>query len=144
MTVASFRLMRRSRGVTRRGVEAHSADPIRVSEAIVTDVMEKLALREAGRAFADFQRGEIGPACLVSNFLPDVHRISHRTLFLHGRGDRLVPQSGIEAAADRMPDATLNLMEAGHWPMRERPEEFNAAVAAFLEQQSGIDRPNTV
>ncbi|AVT30763.1 alpha/beta hydrolase [Plantactinospora sp. BC1] len=43
-----------------------------------------------------------------------------------------IPQSLLAATADRMPDATLVTIAAGHYVHQERPAEFLAAVDGFL------------
>jgi 4,5:9,10-diseco-3-hydroxy-5,9,17-trioxoandrosta-1(10),2-diene-4-oate hydrolase len=55
------------------------------------------------------------------------------TLIVWGRQDRVLPVSYAHAAAQTLPHAELRVLDrCGHMPQLERPEEFNAAVAAFL------------
>jgi len=49
-----------------------------------------------------------------------------------GGADSSVPQDLLAATADRMPDATLLTIAAGHNVHREQPAEFLAAVEQFL------------
>ncbi len=51
--------------------------------------------------------------------------ISVPSLVVHGRGDAIVPVGAAEFLADRMPDATLQLLPAGHAPHLTRPQAFN-------------------
>ncbi|MGF1463504.1 MAG: alpha/beta fold hydrolase [Maricaulaceae bacterium] len=59
---------------------------------------------------------------------------AHPTLFIHGQDDRLVPLDAAKNAAKRIPCARVEVMNAGHWPMRECPGAFNAIVLRFLAQ----------
>jgi len=59
--------------------------------------------------------------------------IAAPTLLVWGERDALVPLAHAEALAALLPGATLTVVEgAGHVPMWERPEAFNAALAEFL------------
>lgn len=54
------------------------------------------------------------------------------TLLIGGGPDSHIPQELLAELADRMPDATLVTIAAGHHVHRHRPEEFVAAVRDFL------------
>ncbi|WP_028921039.1 alpha/beta fold hydrolase [Pseudonocardia acaciae] len=55
------------------------------------------------------------------------------TLVVVGGEDEFTPISDAELIADRVPDATLEIVHgAGHLPNLERPAEFNAALEHFL------------
>ncbi|GDY29489.1 alpha/beta fold hydrolase [Gandjariella thermophila] len=57
------------------------------------------------------------------------------TLVMHGRRDAVVDPAAGEYAAATIPGATLRWFDdAGHAPFLERPEEFTAELAAFLEK----------
>lgn len=50
-----------------------------------------------------------------------------------GRDDAYTPVADAEALHAALPDSTLVVVErAAHLPNLERPEEFDAALAAFL------------
>jgi pimeloyl-ACP methyl ester carboxylesterase len=64
---------------------------------------------------------------------PHLERISAPTLLVWGDRDYLVPPKHGPLLREAIPDARLLLLPgAGHVPMEDRPEAFNAAVAAFL------------
>jgi pimeloyl-ACP methyl ester carboxylesterase len=55
------------------------------------------------------------------------------TLFVHGRGDKLIPVDAARKAAALVPGARLAELDTGHWPMREDPAAFADAVLPFLQ-----------
>lgn len=60
--------------------------------------------------------------------------ISAPTLVIHGEADTTIPIRAANTLAGRIPNARLlSLPGIGHLPQWERPEEFNAAVLAFLD-----------
>lgn len=125
-------VLRRSRWATRHALGQIFSDPARVKEALVDEVLEVLRSGNGLSTFGQFQRGEIGPRKLHTVLTPKLDRIQSETLIVHGLCDRLVPVCDARRAAASMPCAKLSTMYAGHWPMRERPEEFNEIVLDFL------------
>jgi pimeloyl-ACP methyl ester carboxylesterase len=59
------------------------------------------------------------------------------TLVIGGGPDSQIPQQMLAGMADRMPDATLVTVPAGHHVHANRPAEFVAAVADFLTARAG-------
>jgi len=54
-------------------------------------------------------------------------------LVVYGEHDRLTPSECHEYLADGLPDAELvEIPDAAHLPMVERPEAFNEAVSEFF------------
>lgn len=126
-------LMRGSRWATRRALASIFADPERIDEALVEEVLDALREGDGLSTFGRFQRGEVGPRRLRTVLMQGLGRVRASTLIVHGEGDALVPLADARAAAERIPDARLVTLDAGHWPMRERPERFNEIVVDFLE-----------
>lgn len=62
-----------------------------------------------------------------------ITRIRHPTLVVWGRHDRIFPAAFAMKLAREVPDARLELMDAGHSPHEERPEEFVSVVSEFFE-----------
>ncbi|MCO5198781.1 MAG: alpha/beta fold hydrolase [Anaerolineae bacterium] len=55
------------------------------------------------------------------------------TMIIHGADDQIVPIDEAQYMAEAIPDAEfVRLVDAGHLPPIEQPEEFNKAVARFL------------
>jgi pimeloyl-ACP methyl ester carboxylesterase len=96
------------------------------------------ASRDAARAIADAQDPEAiarGLEALAgrADRLPDLPRIEAPCLVIVGSEDVLTPPPFAETLAERLPNADLVVIEgAGHLSALERPDEFAAAVDAFL------------
>ncbi len=84
-------------------------------------------------------------ACMDFDTTDRVPGIRARTLIIGGMEDALMPPSGLRELADRIPRATLRLIErAGHGVFEERKEEFDQAIIEFLdaeERAAEQDRP---
>jgi pimeloyl-ACP methyl ester carboxylesterase len=129
----TYGLMRRSRRLTRWGMRSIFAGP--VPEAVVDESFAALQLANAGEPFITFQRSELLPDRLNTCYAQRLGELSMPVLLIHGDGDTLVPLSAAQDAVQQIPHARLKIMEkTGHWPPRERPEQFNAAVLAFLDE----------
>lgn len=130
----TYGLMRRSRHLTRWGIRSIFAGP--VPEAVVNESFAALQLANAGEPFIAFQRSELLPDRLNTCYAPRLGELPMPVLLIHGNQDTLVPLSAAQEAARRIPNARLEVMEkTGHWPPRERPTQFNAAVLAFLGEE---------
>lgn len=132
LNTLSYALMRRNRGVLVKALQMIFADPAKLTDDIVDEVAEILQTSAVGRVFSNFQRGEMTLRGLRTVLTPQLKAVHHPALFIHGRSDNLVPLVDVQAAASKMPSARVDVMDAGHWPMRECPLEFNEKVVAFL------------
>lgn len=132
----SYAMMRRYPKLLRRSLEAIFADPNKITPDILSDVEDALRLAGDGAPFSHFQRGEMTITSLRSVFTNELPGIRHPTLFIHGRQDSLVPLEAVTTAATSMQNARVEIMDAGHWPMRERPKEFNKIVMSFLSTRA--------
>lgn len=134
LNVWSYGLMRSNPWMLRQALGSIFADPANVAAEILTEVRDLLDRPDVALAFSRFQRGEMTPSRLRTFLTPYLHSIQQPTLFVQGRHDTLVPLEAVQDAASRMPNAKLELMEAGHWPMREDPDRFNAIIMQFLAE----------
>jgi pimeloyl-ACP methyl ester carboxylesterase len=66
-----------------------------------------------------------------------VTRIRRPTLVVWGREDRVYPAHHALKLVREVPDARLELFDAGHAPHAERPEEFALCVRQFCEGKRG-------
>jgi pimeloyl-ACP methyl ester carboxylesterase len=69
----------------------------------------------------------------TSSLVADTARVQAPTLVVWGRSDRVFPPSVGQRVARQIRGATLRLMDTGHAPQEERPEELAAVVGRFLE-----------
>ncbi|BCX05429.1 MAG: alpha/beta hydrolase [Candidatus Roseilinea sp.] len=128
-----YAALRNHRAWVRASLGRIFANPTRLTDDLVDDVYEELRKPNAGQAFTIFQRHELLPDRLRTNYMERLGEIAAPTCFVHGDKDALVPVTGAREAAARLPGAKLHVMHnCGHWPQRERPEEFNAIITEFL------------
>lgn len=103
-----------------------------------------LAVRHATPAFMPVlirDALKMGPATLwraardllAEDVREDLRKIEPPTLLIWGENDPLIPPTVGGLLREEIPDSRLILLRsAGHVPMFDRPEEFNAALLAFL------------
>lgn len=64
-----------------------------------------------------------------------VRRLQVPTLVMAGADDPVVPRSLVEELASLIPGARMVVVpDAGHLPNRDRPEVFDEALTAFVDQ----------
>ncbi|WP_331232780.1 alpha/beta fold hydrolase [Natronorarus salvus] len=129
----TYGALRNSRRLMRASVRRMVGSPDVVTPGMVVEIEREAKREDAGLAFNRFQRAEVGWNGLRTEFSDRLHELSVPTLFVHGAEDTLVPPEASIRAATLAPDAELEMMEGvGHWPPRERPEEFAGLVREFL------------
>jgi len=70
-----------------------------------------------------------------ADFTAELAKIAVPTLVVHGGDDAIIPVSEARAMAETIPGAELAILpDCGHLPTLERPDDFNVAVADFLER----------
>lgn len=99
------------------------------------DVVERMR-----RRLASMSRNGYIAGCLAvrdASFVDRIARIDNPTLVIAGADDLATPPSTSRAIADASRDARFVLVpEAGHFSSIETPAIFNAALLAFLEEDS--------
>ncbi len=129
----SWWLLGRSKALTRASLQQIFYDPNALSETLVNEVYEEIRRPQAGKAFRSFQRHEALRDRLRTNYLDRLGEIQAETLFIHGEQDRLVPLECAREAHANLPGSRLEILPAcGHWPQREKPDEFNRILLDFL------------
>lgn len=63
-----------------------------------------------------------------------IPRVGAPTLVIWGRLDRICPAAFGSRLAREIPGARLDMLDAGHAPNEERPDEFVRSVTAFLKK----------
>lgn len=130
----SYWLFRQSRSMVRWSLLASLiSSPERLTDQLVDDVFEASRDPQAGKAFSSFQRHDLTWNGLRTNYLDRLPEIQAPTLFIHGEKDPAVPLIYAQQAHKRVAGSRLHVMPGClHWPMRDRPEEFNQVLAEFL------------
>ncbi|GAA0198004.1 alpha/beta fold hydrolase [Haladaptatus pallidirubidus] len=126
----AFSLLARSRWMTAlalRSVVSGKPDDELVSEAFAE------VRRHGGTAWEGFQRSEVEPSGLRTNYVGRLPDLTVPTLLIHGERDPIVPVSWAVRAGSLIPDAEVRIVPTcGHMPPREKPDEFQKIVQAFF------------
>jgi pimeloyl-[acyl-carrier protein] methyl ester esterase len=70
----------------------------------------------------------------VADLRDELPRIDRPVLLIHGEQDGICPAAASAYMAERLPEATLEILPGcGHAPFMTRPEQFNQLLAAFLK-----------
>lgn len=133
VTRITYALLRRSRRWARAALRSIFANPDAITDELAEETFAEMQRLNAGAAFAQFQKREVLLRGLRTVYIERLHEITAPTLFIHGARDRLVPLACAREAQQRIPNAKLHVMHhCGHWPQRERPDEFNDILIGFL------------
>jgi pimeloyl-ACP methyl ester carboxylesterase len=133
MSDMTYAVLKRSRSLAGASLKAIFADPQHITPDLIDDVFAEIRKAGTGDAFAQFQKHEVTRAGVRTNFMDRLHEISALTCFIHGEKDSLVPLADAQEAAQHVPHARLEVMHnCGHWPQRERPDEFNRILSEFF------------
>ena len=92
--------------------------------------------RARGSVFADWHGDAVDRRSMRINHLPHLGQIRCPTTVIHGEKDAIVPVASAHETAAAIPGAALRTIAgAGHWPNREKPNEFNALLREFVNAQ---------
>jgi len=128
-------LLKRSRTMTWASLRNIFHNPDVVSDELVDEVYAELKKPGTGRAFISFQRSEVLWNGLRTVYIDRLHEIKVPTLIVHGAKDRLVPLGCAQQAHKLIKGSRLHVIaDCGHWPQREKPDEFNRVLLEFLMQ----------
>ena len=129
----AWALTKRSRALARTSLRSIFHDPSKVSEELLEEVLAELKKPGTGRAFMSFQRSEVLWNGLRTVYMDRLQEVQVPTLIVHGAEDRLVPVAWARLAHERIRGSQLYIIAGcGHWPQREKPEEFHRVLLAFL------------
>lgn len=109
-------------------------DPERITDALIDEVMEEASRGTAFTSFSQWQRDQLRWGRMATNHLDRLDEITQPVLLVHGGRDSAVPVNAARAAAARLPDAQLLLIDdAGHWIQRDQPDEVGRTVVEFVQ-----------
>jgi pimeloyl-ACP methyl ester carboxylesterase len=133
VTELMWTVLGRSRRLTRKTLESISGDPRAITAELVDEAREGFGRPGVGKAWSAIQRSEILPGGVRTNYLNELGEITAPTLLVHGADDPFVKVALAERAHARIPHSQLAIIpRSGHWPPREKPDEFNQIVTQFL------------
>ncbi len=133
---AAYRAATASPALARLGLRLNYRDPGRVTPRAVAELRAVAAEQGRRRSFDAFLAAEMDGEGLKTDLRADLGRIAAPTLLVAGAADRVVPPRHLRRACARIPDCAYLCLPTGHWPMRERPDLFNAALRRFLGQDT--------
>lgn len=130
LTTTLFGRSRRLAALSLRGI-------VGSSDAVTPDLVDEVVVASrrpsANRAFRSFQRREVGPSGLRTNYVDRLPELSVPTRFIHGEADPLVPVEWAVRAGTLVPDADVRILpNCGHWSPREQPERIGELLRDFL------------
>jgi pimeloyl-ACP methyl ester carboxylesterase len=107
------------------------SQPVPDLDAIAEEVRAEAATRST--MLTEWEIDSLQLRGTTTNHLPRLGQLRCPTMLIHGEKDAIVPLSCSRAAATALPQARLRIVQdTGHWPHRERPNEFNAFVREFV------------
>lgn len=121
----------------------------RAAELMVPLIAGGRTARDKQRLRADLRRRQSHPPSVrgytyqllaVSTFSawPWLHRIPHRTLVVHGRGDPVSPVLNARMMSATMRDARLHVVaDGGHLVLLDDPAQAAPPILRFLDEASG-------
>jgi len=121
--------------LARIGLGASYGNRLRVTDTAVAELRAVARDQARRRTFDGFLAAELTPEGLRGDLTARLPGLQQPVLFIHGSADRVVPLRHARSAAALIPDARLEVMETGHWPMRERADLFNPMLLRFLTVQ---------
>jgi pimeloyl-ACP methyl ester carboxylesterase len=101
----------------------------RVEPSIRADVAAQMSYPHVREAFLGWLGGELGAWSLRTDLRARLGEISAPVRFVHGTRDRIIPPHRSRRAAGLVPVGSFRpIPGAGHWALRERPEECLSAL----------------
>ena len=129
----------RNRAAARATLGQLIKTPSALTGDLVDEIMAEARRARAGKAFNAFQKHEVLPGRLRTNYMARLGEIRAPALIVHGEADTLVPLKYAEEACRRIPDCRLEVLSgAGHWAQRERPHQFVRLVDKFLTSAESV------
>lgn len=127
-------MLRNSRWAARYTLNAIVRNPASRTESLVDEVLEAMRNTHSQEAFSEFQRDEVRGSGMKTNWSERLPEITIPVLVIHGTHDIGVPLKYAQRAAERLPNARLEIIEnAGHWTQRDYPGKVNKLILDFLQ-----------
>lgn len=117
----------------RRVIDLLVFDPSEITDALLEERMKVATLPQT---LANPPLGRRGhPSKEV--WREALHELTHKTLLIWGREDRVVPLDSAFIFLKTMPNASLHVFpNCGHWAQWEKSDEFNVLVSRFLTSEN--------
>ncbi|WP_102192976.1 alpha/beta fold hydrolase [Microbacterium aurantiacum] len=120
-----------------RGLRSIVRNPSSRTPELVRAVADEASSGTALEVFGEWQRDQVLPHGLRTDYTDRLSEIATPALVVHGGHDSGVAITRARTAAELLPSGRLvEVPGAGHWVQRDRPDVVTAAIVDFLE--SGI------
>ncbi len=120
-----------------RGLRSLVRNPSSRTPELVRAVSDEASTGTALEVFGEWQRDQVLPRGLRTDYTDRLREIAMPALVVHGDHDSGVAVARARAAARLLRQGRLvEVPGAGHWVQRDRPDVVTAAIVEFLE--SGI------
>lgn len=129
----SIKLMRRSPGLVRSGLEELVAAPDTIPQELVDLVHAEVQRPDAGGAFRSFRSNEVTWHGYRTDYTDRLTDLDVPVRLIHGEDDGVVPLEWSRRADQLVPDSTLDVLaNCGHLPTWERTEAVQRVVEDAL------------
>ncbi len=130
---AGFRMVAASRPMLRWSLAQIISNPARLTPALLDAAMAEAARPSGSQAFGQWQRDQILRDRIRTNYLPRVGELTMPALVVHAERDVGVPVQRARELAAALPHCRLVVVpDAGHWVVRDAPDEVATEVLDFL------------
>ncbi|MCT1395910.1 alpha/beta hydrolase [Microbacterium sp. p3-SID338] len=134
---AMTRVYARDRKAMTRGLQDLVRSPDARTPGLVDAVLAEAATGSGLTTFGDWQRDQVRPLRLRTDYRDRLAEIRVPVLLVHGDRDSGVPLRRVEEAAEILPDGQLLVAPgAGHWVQRDRPDLVIPALRDWFARGS--------
>ena len=117
-----------------RGLRSLVRTPSSRTPELMQAVIDEASNSSALYVFGEWQREQVLPGGVHTDYTERLPMIGAPTLIVHGERDGGVPSARARTAAELIPHAQLvEVAGAGHWVQRDRPDVVTGAIIDFLE-----------
>jgi pimeloyl-ACP methyl ester carboxylesterase len=132
----AIELFRHSRRLTRASLDGIVHDLDALPEEAVDAVFDEVQRPTAGAAFRRFRQAEVTGSGYRTTFVDRFGELAVPVRLAHGAHDELFPVEWAQRAADRIPDASLQVFDdCAHWAPRENPDAVAAHIETVVERK---------
>lgn len=135
LLAAMTRSYARNPAAMEHGLRSLVRDPSSRTPELVQAVIDEASSGTALETFGEWQRDQVQPRGLRTDYTDRLGEIDIPALVVHGDRDSGVGIARARTAAELLPQGTLvEVPGAGHWVQRDRPDVVTAAIVDFLEK----------
>ena len=112
-------------------------NPKSLTDSLFDQILEADKVPGVEQAWRSYVENEMSWTGFTNDLLDRLKRVDTPTFLVHGANDKLVPLRWATKAHRLIPASHIHVLEyCGHWPQRERPDEFTQVVSRFLSDST--------